>query len=143
MAIRIRRLRFSDHAALIELLDVAGLRPRVRGRDSRAAFAKQLPRNRPWYLGAFDGDRLVGCVLGTHDTRKGWINRLAIHPEYRRRRLGSRLVRACETALRAEGIEVFAALVEPGNGDSEAFFRSLGYDRLEMTYVRRKVRPDI
>jgi len=143
MSIRIRPLRVSDHSGLVELLEIAGLRPRVKGRESLAAFAKQLPKNHRWYLGAFDGARLVGCVLGTHDTRKGWINRLAVHPEFRRRGLATRLVRACERAFRSEGIEVFSALIDPGNALSEAFFRALGYDRLEMTYVRRKLRAEV
>ncbi|OGS45505.1 MAG: hypothetical protein A3K66_05130 [Euryarchaeota archaeon RBG_16_67_27] len=95
---------------------------------------------RRWYLGAFDDRRLVGCVLGTHDTRKGWINRLAVEPDYRRRGIATRLIRACERALRRAGIRVFAALIDPANRPSEAFFASLGYDALPMAYMRRKDR---
>src|SRR5213078_1926497 len=84
MPIRIRRLRFSDYDDLIALLKISGMEPRTRGRESRAAIASQLRISRNRYLGAFDGGRLVGVVLGTHDGRKGWINRLAVHPDYRR-----------------------------------------------------------
>ncbi len=142
MAIRFRRLRVSDHRALLDLLAASGLPSRPDGRDGRHAFTKQLRSNRGLYIGSFDGGRLVGAVLGTHDTRKGWINRLAVHPDYRRRGIGTRLVRACERNLQAHGIEVFSALVEPGNEDSVAFFRKLGYDIAEMTYVRRKLRDE-
>lgn len=90
------------------------------------------------YLGAFDTDRLVGTVLGTHDTRKGWINRLAVHPKCRRSGIASRLVRMAERELRKQGIQMFAALLEPGNAESEAVFRSLGYDILPIRYARRK-----
>jgi len=140
MAVRIRPLRLADHAAYVDLLGLADLHPRVRGRDSRAAFARQLRSNRTAYLGAFEGARLVGVVLGTHDTRKGWINRLAVHPAWRRRGIASRLVRACERSLRSEGIEVFAALIEPDNNASMAFFDRLGYARTDIAYVRRKLR---
>ena len=85
MAIRIHPLRLSDYDAMIELFRICGLDPRTRGRDAKAAIARQLRSNRASYLGAFDGTRLVGTVLGTHDTRKAWINRLAVHPKYRRR----------------------------------------------------------
>jgi len=91
------------------------------------------------YLGAFDGHRLVGAVLGTHDTRKGWINRLAVHPDYRRRGIARRLVRFAERELRKQGLEMFAALIEPRNAASEAVFRHLGYDVILIRYARRKI----
>lgn len=143
MAIRIRRLRLSDHPVFLQLLDVSGLPPRRGGRDSRAAFARQLRSNRAWYLGAFDGEKLVAAVLGTHDTRKGWINRLAVHPAYRRQGIAARLVKACERSLRSAGIEMFAALIEHGNEGSVAFFRSLGYETFDLTYARKKLREDV
>src|SRR5438309_360848 len=83
IAIRIRRLRLADYDAMVRLLRLCGLNPRTKGRESRTSIAAQLrtPRNR--YLGAFEGARLVGTVFGTHDGRKGWINRLAVHPDNR------------------------------------------------------------
>jgi ribosomal protein S18 acetylase RimI-like enzyme len=142
-AIRIRRLRLRDYDALIDLFQVCGLEPRTRGRDRRAAIASQLrvPRNR--YFGAFDGHRLVGAVFGTHDSRKGWISRLAVHPDYRRRRLASRLVRTCEDGLRSQGIQMFAALIEPDNAASAAVFRSLDYEVMPMLYARRKTHDEV
>ena len=143
MAILIRRLRVSDYEAIADLFRICGLGPQSRGRDSRAAIARQLRAKQNRYLGALDGDRLVGTVLGTHDTRKGWINRLAVHPEYRRRGIASRLVRECERGLRQEGIEMFAAIIEKGNKGSKTVFRRLGYELTPITYARRKLRPGV
>ena len=143
MTLRIRRLRLRDYDEMISLFRACGLNPKIRGRDSRLAIARQLRSNRGLYLAAIDGDRLVGTVLGTHDSRKGWINRLAVHPSYRRRGLARRLVRACERALRARGIEMFCALIETDNAASKAVFRSLGYGIVRLSYARRKFRDDI
>lgn len=143
MAIRIRPLRRSDYDAMIALFRVCGLNPKIKGRDSLPSFTEQLRRNADSYLGAFDGDRLVGTVLGTHDTRKGWINRLAVDPRYRRRAVAARLVRRCELVLRKNGVDMFAALVEPENKASAAFFRSQGYDILPITYARKKRRESV
>ena len=74
MALQIRPLRRSDYQAMIALFRVSGLNPKTKGRDSPRSFSEQLRRNRSSYLGAFDGDRLAGVVLGTSDTRKAWIN---------------------------------------------------------------------
>ena len=128
---------------MIALFRICGLNPKTKGRDSPHSFTEQLRRNRGSYLGAFDGDRLVGAVLGTHDTRKAWINRLAVDPEYRRRAIAARLVRACERFLRAQGLEMFAALIEPENEASEAFFRSLGYEIVPVLYARKKLRESV
>jgi len=143
MAVRIRPLRLSDYAAMIDLFTACGLEPRVRGRDSRREIARQLRSNRTLYLAAFDGDRLVGTCLATHDTRKGWINRLAVHPDYRRQGLAARLVRACEAGLRRKGLRVFAALVEADNVPSHRLFVKLGYEATDIRYYRRKVRDDV
>ena len=128
---------------MIALFRVSGLNPKTKGRDSPRSFSEQLRRNRRSYLGAFDGDRLAGVVLGTSDTRKGWINRLAVHPDYRRRSIARRLVRACERVLRQQGLRMFAALIEPENRASEAFFRSLGYEILPILYARKKLRESV
>jgi N-acetylglutamate synthase len=143
VAIRIRPLRRSDYDPMIALFEVCGLNPKTKGRDSRRSFNDQLRRNADSYLGAFDGDRLVGTVLGTHDTRKGWINRLAVDPQYRRRAIAARLVRDCEQVLRKKGLEMFAALIEPENETSVAFFRSRGYDILPILYARKKRRESV
>lgn len=141
--VRIRRLRAGDHAGVVDLLGLVGMNPHVRGRESPEAFRRQLRSSRTTYLGAFDGERLVGIVLGTHDSRKGWINRLAVYPEYQRRGIGTRLVRACERGLRAAGMEIFSALIEPGNEASETFFEGLGYEVWQLTYARKKLRRGV
>jgi len=143
IALHIRRLRLTDYDAMIRLFRVCGLNPRTRGRESRTAIAAQLRTARNRYLGAFEGTRLVGTVLGTHDGRKGWINRLAVDPEYRRRRLASRLVRLCERGLREQGVQIFAALIDPDNFASEAVFRGLGYEIHPMLYARRKIHAGV
>lgn len=143
MAVRIGKLGLDDYEAVVALWRRAGLVNRVGLRDSRRAFGRQVRRNNGLYLGAFDGDRLVGTVLGTHDTRKGWINRLAVDPGYQRRGVGSRLLNACERALVRKGVRIIAALVVKGNEPSTNLFRRSGYELSEdILYVRKKLDPD-
>src|SRR5437879_13252773 len=78
MAIRIRPLRRSDYDAMIAIFRVCHLSPQSNGRDSLRSFAQQLRRDADSYLGACDGGRLVGTVLGTYDPRKGWIDGRAV-----------------------------------------------------------------
>ena len=128
---------------MISLWRRAGLTSRVNLRDSRPAFARQLRSNKGLYLGAYDGKRLVGTVLGTHDTRKGWINRLAVDPAYQRRGVGTRLLRATEKVLVRKGMKVISAFVMNGNDPSLNLFRRSGYEAVgDFVYVRKKLTPD-
>jgi ribosomal protein S18 acetylase RimI-like enzyme len=123
----LRRLTSDDHAAILALWQRAGLHSiRPEGRDSRSEFEKQLAGGQI-AIGLEDDDQLIGVVLATHDTRKGWINRLAIDPDYRRQGYGEQLVYAAEEALREIGLKLIAALIEEGNDASLALFGKRGY----------------
>ncbi|MFQ5492433.1 MAG: GNAT family N-acetyltransferase, partial [Phycisphaerae bacterium] len=96
------------------------------------------------YLGAESTGRLVGAVMGTHDHRKGWINRVAVHPDWQRRGVGRLLVEACEEALQAAGMEIISALIEQGNERSRRLFERCGYvDDVPVHYYRKRRRTDI
>lgn len=138
-------IRKSDYERLVALWSAAGLSFKPAGRDSREAFEQQLDSGRQRVLGVEDGaGDLVGAVVVTHDGRKGWINRLAVHPSHRRQGLGRALIRAAEASLREQGIEIFAALIEPGNDVSLAVFEAAGYqDWPGIHYVSKRDRPDI
>jgi ribosomal protein S18 acetylase RimI-like enzyme len=82
-------------------------------------------------------------VLGTHDGRKGWINRLAVAPAYQRRGIAGLLIGELETRLEALGLEIVAALVESDNHVSLEFFRAVGYlHDPEIEYVSKRRSPE-
>jgi ribosomal protein S18 acetylase RimI-like enzyme len=139
----LRRLTIDDYDTVIALWQRSGL-PTVRptGRDSRSEFEKQL-RQGQIVIGLEDGNKLIGVVVATNDTRKGWINRLAIDPEYRRRGHGEELVHAAEEALSELGMKIMAALIEDYNMASLALFNKLGYGlHPEVHYVSKRDSSD-
>lgn len=138
-------IRASDYERVLALWDAAGLHYKPQGRDSREAFEQQIASGSQIGLG-IDGEdgALAGVVLATHDGRKGWINRLAVHPAYRRQGLALSLVRAAEDALRERGFEIFSALIEPGNEASVALFEAAGYtDWPGMRYMSKRDHDDV
>ncbi|MDD5306062.1 MAG: GNAT family N-acetyltransferase [Deltaproteobacteria bacterium] len=137
-----RRLGMENYDALVALWAEAGLPVKLRGRDAREAIERQLKLPHIAFLGLFDGDLLVGAAIATHDGRKGWVNHLAVRASHRRRGLGRTLVRACEQWLDAEGIRIFACLVEAGSDASRALFGTLGYALFEgVTYHTKRLDP--
>ncbi len=138
----IRHAAVQDYDALLDLWRAAGSDVEPAKRESREAFARQLAMFDGLYLVAEvvdeGGGRIVGAVLGSHDGRKGWINRLAVDPEYQRRGIGAILVTAVDAAIRAHGITIVCALVESDNAASATLFRQLGYaDNVPVIYFRK------
>ena len=141
--VRIRDLEATDYNALVALWEAAGLPYRPRGRDARDRIAREIEGSCSVFLAAEEGDELVGAVLGTHDGRKGWINRLAVLPEHRGRGIGRALTDAVERRLREIGIEIVTCLIEDWNEDSMAFFERLGYlPHREICYYSKRRSPD-
>ncbi len=138
---KIRRATPADYDSLIELWQISDSHIDPQGRESRPNFLRQLELFPDLYLVAVHADRIVGVVLGSHDGRKGWINRLAVHPDSRRRKIAQGLVSACDTAIRAHGIDLVAALVETHNHSSASLFRRLAYEELPVFYFRKPNPP--
>ncbi|MDD5265004.1 MAG: GNAT family N-acetyltransferase [Candidatus Bipolaricaulis sp.] len=126
---RIRDFRIEDYDAVIDLWTDAGLPFRPEGRDRREAIARELQGAQAVFLVAEDGERIVGVVFGTHDGRKGWVNRLAVAADCRRRGVAKALVGEVEARLRGLGIVIVACLIEDENAISQTAFARLGYAR--------------
>lgn len=142
--VTIRPIRIADYEAVVALWAAADLATKPHGRDGRPAFLRQLGRFPRSYLLAEARGEVVGVVLGSHDERKGWINRLAVHPAWRRRGVARRLLGACEAALHGEGIGIVAALVETGNTISADLLREAEYlTDVPVLYFRKLESPTI
>ena len=134
----LRRLTIDDHAAILALWQRAGLHSiRPEGRDSRSEFEKQFAGGQI-AIGLEEDGQLIGVVIVTSDTRKGWINRLAIDPDYQRKGYGEQLVHAAEDALHESGIHLIAAFIEEGNVASLTLFEKLGYATHQHLYYVSK-----
>lgn len=140
--IQLRNMLVSDHGKLIGLWTAAGLEHYPEGRDSLASITRDLKRDGPLFIMAWYGEMLIGSVLCTDDGRKGWINRLAVHPSHRGQGVAKLLIDAAEKHFHSKGIEVFSILVYRSNAPSLQLFHSLGYeDHEETIYLSKRTRP--
>ena len=134
-------LSAADYDEVVALWQRAGLHVRHEGRDSSAAFARQIAAGRQRAIGLRAGTALVAVAVLTHDGRKGWINRLAVDPALHRQGLATELIAEAERWFREDlGLEVWAALIEKGNLSSQALFQDLGYERYDLVYVSKRTR---
>ena len=106
--LKIRKLRIKDYNALIVFWKTAKLSYRPYGRDSLENIKKQIRQSYSIYLVVESDGKMIGAVLGTHDGRKGWINRLAVLLAYRKQGIGKKLVAEVEKRLYQQGIGIIA-----------------------------------
>ena len=124
---QIRRLTTADYDEIVDLWSITGLPCKPKGRDSRKAIAEEMRLNPDFFLGAFEEERLVGVAVVSCDSRKGWINRLAIHPDYRGRGIAIDLINKCQNVIKRQGLKLFCTLIEESNTPSIKLFKKLGY----------------
>jgi GNAT superfamily N-acetyltransferase len=139
-----RTCTIEDYEQLVSLWEHAGLPYKPNGRDSRESMAREMEGNNGSFIIVEVDGRPAGTVLVTYDGRKGWINRVAVLPEYRNRGVGRALVHYAEQLLKDLGIGIFACLIEDYNQDSLEVFRKLGYIEFHgMHYLTKRLNPDI
>jgi len=97
-----------------------------------------LERNPDLSLIARDGTRLVGAVLCGHDGRRGYLNHLAVLPEYRGRGLGRQMIETCLAALATLGILKCTIFVYADNDAGQQFWKRCGWTaRRELKVLQR------
>ena len=112
-AIDVRRVELFDPDAIKALTEpIFGNAARHRhmdaliGAEARAraeALHESLPKPRRIRIGAFDGERLVGCSSGWFESGSFHIGLSAVDPAYRRVGLYTRMLGAVEQAVRELG----------------------------------------
>ena len=144
MKISISQYRPGDYDRLVDIWQQAGLPFKARGRDSRERIEAEIRLDCNQFLFAQIEGRYVGALLVTHDGRKGWINRVAVLPEFRKKGVARQLIASAEKWLDEQGIGIYACQVESYNEDSLEVFIKLGYVPFEgIHYLTKRKFPDI
>jgi GNAT superfamily N-acetyltransferase len=142
--IKLRDLCIDDYDDLIRLWHEAELPYKPDGRDKRESIDRELAGTAAIFLVAEIDGQLIGSIFGTHDGRKGWINRLAVAPAHRRKGLAARLLREVEKKLYDKGIEIIACLIEDWNKTSMEAFQKMGYKRHnDIIYLSKRKHEDV
>ena len=88
--IQIRKFRLSDYEEVVNLWQKTGLV--LRPGDDLEGISLKLKRDRDLFLIAEKDHKIVGVVIGAWDGRRGWINHLAVSPNFQRLGVGRSLL---------------------------------------------------
>lgn len=123
----IKTLTLDDYDIIIDLWKRAGLSYRPNGRDSRDEICRQIKESNVLFIGAFENNVLIGVVVGSDDGRKGWINRIAVDPKHRGKKVAQVLINAVEDVLRKRGRKIICTLINDWNKNSLKLFEKCNY----------------
>jgi ribosomal protein S18 acetylase RimI-like enzyme len=136
----IRSYRADDAEALASLWERCGLtRP---WNDPFRDIERKIDADPNGLLVLEDDRQCIGAVMVGYDGHRGWINYLAVHPDYRGRGLGRLLVAAAEQRLSELGCPKVTLQVRASNKDAVEFYRTIGYSMDDVVSMGRRLDED-
>ena len=126
-SLRVRVYRETDLAALVDLWRSVFGEPAAHNNPSDIIVEKCRHQPEFVFVAELDG-ALVGSVLAGYDGHRGWLNLLAVHPEFRSRGFGRMLVDYAIERLRARGCRKVNLQIRSDNQDVVEFYQQLGFE---------------
>jgi ribosomal protein S18 acetylase RimI-like enzyme len=97
--------------------------------DSRDGIARLLARNPGLSLVAIEDERLVACVLASHDGRRGFLQHVVVAPMSRGQGLAQAMIERCLERFKELHLGWVHLDVDKGNEAAMAFWLKAGWGR--------------
>uniref|UniRef100_A0A7C4H8Z9 Ribosomal-protein-alanine N-acetyltransferase n=1 Tax=Staphylothermus marinus TaxID=2280 RepID=A0A7C4H8Z9_STAMA len=114
------------------VLDIENKSFSEKMRYDREVFIKLYRRNPDLFLVAQYRDRIVGYIIASHIEDFGHIISIAVHPYYRNRGIGSKLLNAIEDKLLSKGVRLISLEVSVSNNTALKLYRKHGYEPVKI-----------
>jgi ribosomal protein S18 acetylase RimI-like enzyme len=102
---------------------------------------RKLAVQRELFLVGTIGGRIVATVMAGFDGHRGWIYRVAVLPELRKRGYGQAMMAEAERLLAQAGCTKINLQVRSTNTEAVAFYRSLGFEVEERISMGKRIAP--
>lgn len=132
--IEIRPYKHTDEEEVIELWRTVFPDAPAHNDPTVDIYTKLNIQPELFYVAMSDG-QLIGSAMSGFDGHRGWVYYVAVHPDYRRKGIGTDLMKKVETSLVEIGCPKLNLQIRADNVEVQAFYESLGYrveDRISM-----------
>lgn len=137
---RIRIYQAADEDAVVALWSACGLV--VSWNDPHKDIARKVGHSPETFFVAETSGRLIGSCMAGYDGHRGWINYLAVHPDFQRQGLATRLIVEAEAALSGLGCPKINLQIRRSNQAVRAFYESVGFAEDEVISMGRRLIED-
>ncbi len=137
---RIRSYRSSDESTVIDLWHNCDLiRP---WNDPKKDIQRKLEVQGEWFLVGLLDDEIVASIMIGYDGHRGWVNYLAVAPEYQRLGFGREMMAEAETLLRKSGCPKLNLQLRDSNTEAVIFYQKLGYKVDDVISFGKRLESD-
>ena len=136
----IRPYADADQAQVVALWQICELtRP---WNDPVKDIARKQQVRPEWFLvGELDGQVIASVMFG-YEGHRGWMNYLAVAPQYQSKGYAQALIETGEALLLAAGCPKISLQVRSSNAKVIAFYQSLGYAQDEAISLGKRLISD-
>ena len=137
----IRPYHTNDEKDVIDLWSKFGLI--VPQNNSRLDIERKLRVNPEWFLvGELEGKVIATCMAG-YEGHRGWINYLAVAPQYQHQGFATRIMKEVERILRKAGCPKINLQVRTTNTDVIKFYKAIGYGIDNVVSMGKRLECDL
>ena len=137
---QIRPFKSGDEQALIKLWRRCGLvRP---PNDPLCDIRRKVTSGNGWLLVGESGGHLVASVMVGYEGHRGWLNYVAVDPDFQRRGFARALLAEAEKLLVRVGCPKINLQIRAANHHVAAFYRHLGYSTDEVMSMGKRLVSD-
>ena len=109
----IRPFQTEDEDALVALWKMCELT--VPWNNPHKDIARKLQVQPELFLVGILDSSLIATVMGGYEGHRGWINYLAVHPDFRENGYGQKIMNSVETEIRKMGCPKINLQIRTGN----------------------------
>ena len=136
----IRPFQTEDEDALVALWKMCELS--VPWNNPHKDIARKLQVQPELFLVGILDSSLIATVMGGYEGHRGWINYLAVHPDFQGNGYGQEIMNSVETGLREMGCPKINLQIRRGNNKIASFYQKLGFTSDNVVSMGKRLEDD-
>ena len=136
----IRPFQTEDEDALVALWKMCELT--VSWNNPHKDIARKLQVQPELFLVGILDSSLIATVMGGYEGHRGWINYLAVHPDFQEKGYGQEIMNSVETGLREMGCPKINLQIRTGNNKIASFYQKLGFTNDHVVSMGKRLEAD-
>ena len=136
----IRPYQETDQLPVVQLWTDCGLV--VQWNNPHLDISRKLKVHREMFLVGSIKGQIVSTVMAGYEGHRGWINYLAVHPEFQSSGIGKLIMEEAEKLLRKIGCPKINLQVRSTNINVIEFYKNIGYKIEDVISLGKRLVPD-
>lgn len=140
MNLLIRSYIESDKQDIIQLWQECGLI--VPWNDPQRDIERKLSTQPELFLVGSINNKIITSAMVGYEGHRGWVNYLAVHPDFQRQGAGQQIMKEAERRLLNLNCPKVQVQIRTTNSGVIKFYRKLGYVQDEVVNLGKRLIPD-